>query len=855
MNKFLTCVTLIAALFCNFLIANDTDESKKNEKGAKHLGPVDIEQPVKKLAASPTIAFNVFPNSVDLSNARDRQTLVAQIQLANGVTNDVTEKAVFKIADPSIATVNNDNQIAPVGNGETVIFVTLGKFKITVPVNVTNATVDPPISFKNDVMPVFSKTGCNAGSCHGASRGKDGFQLSLYGFDPDGDYHRLTREMPGRRINLALPEDCLLTNKVTGGVSHTGGILFDRKSEYYDTLIRWLKSGGNNDAGPVPTVTAIEIYPHGGVLNGADEQQRISVRATYSDGTDRDVTSLAYFMTNNDNVGSVDQSGIVAAKNRGEAFVMARFDTHTQGVHFVVLPKDQPFEWQKVPEDHFVDQLVNAKLRKLRIQPSELCTDAEFMRRAALDICGLVPTVKELKAFVADSDPAKREKYVDQLLERDEFVEMWVMKWSELLQVRSTKQVSYKATLLYYNWLKEQISNNVPIDEMVTKLLTSKGGTFTNAATNYYQNEQDTLKVSENVAQVFLGMRIQCAQCHNHPFDRWTMDDYYGFAAFFSQVGRKPGSDPREAIVFNTRKGEMEHPVDGRVMAPKFLGGEMPDTAKKDRRRVLADWLVSKENPFFTKNLTNIVWAHFLGRGIVDEVDDVRVSNPATNPELLDELAKRFAEYDFDFKRLVRDICTSRTYQLSTQTNPTNISDERNFSHAPLRRIRAEVLLDVISQITQTDNKFRGLPRGARAVQIADGNSSTYFLSTFGRAKRETVCSCEVKMEPNLSQALHLINGDTVHNKIIAGKLIPRMKEAGQGMDEILDEIYQRCLSRLPTQAERDAIHTEWKLAKTALVDSSEKENVEATIDDFQVTFLEDIFWAVLNSREFVFNH
>ena len=802
---------------------------------------------------SKTVAFSVFPNSVNLSSGFDRQSLIAQAQLANGLTNDLTHQAEFKVKDPNIAKIENGNQVVPVGDGTTEVYVSWDRFRITVPVVVTQADVQPPISFKNDVMPVFSKTGCNAGSCHGAARGKDGFRLSLYGFDPDGDHHRLTREMHGRRINLALPHDCLLTNKITGGVSHTGGVLFDRQSQYYKTLIRWLESGANNDSGAVPAVTSIEIYPQGGVLNGAEEQQEISVRATYSDGTDRDVTSLAYFMTSNDNVAMVSQKGVVSAKNRGEAFVMARFDTHTEGVHFVVLPKDQPFQWQDVPEDHFVDRLVNSKLRRLQIQPSELCTDAEFMRRAALDICGLVPTVEELQAFVADTDATKRERYIDELLEREEFVEMWVMKWSELLQIRSTQQVSYKATLLYYNWLKDRVSSNVPVDDMVRELLTSEGGTFTNAATNYYQNEQVTLKVSENVAQVFMGMRIQCAQCHNHPFDRWTMDDYYGFAAFFAQIGRKRSSDPRETVVFDKSKGEMKHPVSGKVMAPKFLGGETPETKGTDRRKVMADWLVSKENPFFTKNLTNIVWAHFLGRGFVDEVDDVRVSNPASNPELLDELARRFADYDYDFKQLVRDICTSRTYQLSTQTNETNKSDVRNFSHAPLRRIRAEVLLDVISQVTETDNKFRGLPRGARAVQIADGNTSNYFLSTFGRAKRETVCSCEVKVDPNLSQALHLINGKSVHEKIIKGKLVRNMRTNGSSLDEVVDEIYQRCLARRPTEVERKAILAEWQTTKQEFLDGNKSEKPK--VGQLAITFLEDIFWAVLNSREFVFNH
>ncbi len=372
---------------------------------------------------------------------------------------------------------------------------------------------------------------------------------------------------------------------------------------------------------------------------------------------------------------------------------------------------------------------------------------------------------------------------------------------------------------------------------MVQELLGSQGGTFAVPATNYYQNVQDNLKVAENVAQVFLGMRIQCAQCHNHPFDRWTMDDYYGFAAFFAQVARKAGEDPREQIVFNRRSGETKHPISNQNMKPKFLGGIEPETAGKDRRAVLAEWIASPENPYFAKNLSNIVWAHFFGKGIVNEVDDVRVSNPAVNPQLLDDLGVKFTLYNYDFKKLVRDICNSRTYQLSTKTNATNESDLTNFSHATLRRIRAEVLLDVISQITETKNKFKGLPLGARAVQIADGNTTDYFLTTFGRAKRESVCSCEVKMDPSLSQALHLLNGTTVNLKIKQGKLIELWVSEKKTHDQILDEIYQRCLTRLPTDEERAALKAE--------IETQENKNQA----------LEDVFWAVLNSREFVFNH
>lgn len=779
----------------------------------------------------------VTPGDVNLKNSRDIQTLVVQAIYPNGITRDVTKEVTWQLANEAIASRNN-NVLAAKQDGETVLKVTLGGLTIDVPIKVTEATSDPPISFKNDVMPVFTKAGCNTGSCHGAARGKDGFRLSLYGFDPNGDYYRLTREMLGRRIELALPDECLMMSKATGQVAHTGGTRFKEDSQYYDTLKRWLVSGAPNDSGPVPTVTRVELYPNGGLLNGAEETQQMSVRALYSDGTDRDVTSLAYFSTNNDNAISIDQSGLVTAKNRGEAFVMARFDTHTVGSDFIVLPKDLEFQWTDTPENNYVDTLINNKLKKLRIQPSELCTDLEFMRRVSLDICGIVPTPAEIVAFEADTAADKRAKLIDQLLERKEFVEIWVMKWSELLQIRSTNQVSYKATLLYYNWLQSQIADNIPVDQMIQSLLGSEGGTFSNAATNYYQNEQNTLKIAENVAQVFMGTRVQCAQCHNHPFDRWTMDDYYGFVAFFSQVGRKAGADPRETIVFNSSGGETKNPVTNQTMAPKFLGGETPDTKGKDRRAVLAQWLASKDNPFFAKNLANIVWAHFFGRGIVDEVDDVRITNPPVNKALVDELGTKFTEYNYDFKKLVRDICNSRTYQLSTQANATNESDQTNFSHASLRRIRSEVLLDIISQITETQNKFRGLPIGARAVQIADGNTSTYFLTTFGRAKRESVCSCEVVTEPNLGQALHLLNGDTINAKIQTGKVVDRLLNTDKKTpDEIIDEIYLRCLGRRPNETEKQSLST--------MVGETED----------KLSALEDVFWAVLNSQEFVFNH
>jgi hypothetical protein len=705
------------------------------------------------------------------------------------------------------------------------------------------AAEEPGLSFRLDVMPIFMRSGCNAGSCHGAARGKDGFRLSLFGFDPEADYQRITREISGRRINLALTAESLLLTKATNAVPHGGGARIKPGDEYYTTLKRWLDAGAKNDPGPVPAVVAVVLDPPEGVLDGTGATQQLSVRAKYADGRERDVTSLAVFLTSNDNAAKVDATGLVTAGNRGEAFVMARFETHTVGSHFITLPKGLAFQWANPPTANVIDELIHAKLQKLRINPSAICTDEEFLRRASLDICGVLPTSDEYRSFMASADPQKRAALVDQLLSRKEFVDLWVMKWSELMMIRTVpNEVSYKAMLLYYNWLQERIEANTPIDQLVRELLSAKGGTFTEPATNYFQHERDTLKTAENVAQVFMGMRIQCAQCHNHPFDRWTMDDYYGFANFFAQIGRKPGEDPRETIVFNSGNGDVKHPVGGRVVPPKFLGGAVPDTQGRDRREVLADWLASPANEYFGRNLVNIVWAHFFGSGIVDEVDDVRVSNPPVNKALLDVLATRFVESKYDFKQLVREICTSNAYQRSTQANETNADDDRNFSKARLRRIRSEVLLDVVTAATATQNKFQGLPLGARAVQIADGNTSSYFLTTFGRATRGTACSCEVKMEPNLSQALHLLNGDTVQEKIASGGVVKRMLDENRSAEQIVEEIYLRTLTRMPTEKERTAL-------LEILQDPAAQDPAAIQRN------LEDSFWAILNSRDFVFNH
>ncbi len=787
----------------------------------------------------PLAALDVFPGAIQLNTVRDRQSIVVEATFVDGITRDVTAEASMRLADPSLVR-RNGALFYPAADGETTLTVAYRGKSVAVPVKVTQAAVQPPISFRLDVMPVFMRSGCNTGSCHGAARGKDGFRISLFGFDPEGDHFRLTREMVGRRINRAVPSDSTVLAKATGAVPHTGGKRFESTSELYQTLHDWIEAGAqNDDVAKLPKVVGVDLYPKQAVLDGKGATQQLTVRARYSDGTDRDVTRLAVFLTNNDVAAPVSPDGLVTAGDRGEAFVMARFETHTVGSQFIVLPKGLTFTFPPEPEANYIDKLVDDKLKKLRIAPSGQCGDETFLRRAALDIVGLTPTVDEYNRFMASNDPAKRSKWVDELLERKEFSEIWVSQWAELLQIRTdpTRNVSQKAMFLYYNWLVDKLSQNMPMDEMVQELLGANGGTFKNPATNFYQLTNETLPLTENVAQVFMGIRVQCAQCHNHPFDRWTQNDYYSFAAFFVQIGRKQGEDYRETIVFNSGGGEVNHPVGGRVMPPKFLGGETPDVNGKDRRVVLAKWLASAANPWFATSFANRVWAHFMGAGIVEPVDDFRVSNPPSNAELLEALGKHFTDTKYNLKALVRDICNSRTYQRSTRRNESNAGDERNFAHALVRRIKAENLLDSISTVTDTKDKFAGLPLGARAVQIADGTRSTYFLRTFGRATRETPCSCEVKMEPTLSQALHLMNGSTVNKKMGQGGLIAKLMTTKKFPEERITELYVRCLSRSPSKDE---------LAKLTPILAESKDQAQA---------IEDIFWALLNSREFLFNH
>ncbi|MCG3129695.1 MAG: hypothetical protein FLDDKLPJ_00430 [Phycisphaerae bacterium] len=787
----------------------------------------------------------VYPSAVRLEHAADVQRIVVVAEHPDGRTVDVSAMSGMRIEPPGLARIVTDPagveapRIEPVSDGEGTLHIEGAGQTVALPIRVSHATMRPRTSFRNDVLPVFMKAGCNTGGCHGSAEGKEGFRLSLFGFEPEKDYVSLTRDMSTRRIELAHPRASLLLRKPLGEAEHGGGQRLASEGELSATIQRWIEERAPDDLADTPTLTGVELLPSRCVLVGTGVPQQLIVRATYSDGTDRDVTSLAVYDSSDPLSATVSAQGRVLSGQKGEAYVMARFGSFAVVTQLLVLGEGSGYAWTVPPTSHPVDEAIYAKLRTMQVLPSGPASDETFVRRAYLDVLGVLPSVEETTTFLADPSPTKRADLIDRLLTRPEFVDVWAMKWAELLRIESgSKRLSFKAMHSYNDWLREALRDNVPIDRLVRELLTAEGGNFSNPATNFHLVETSPTLMAEHVAQVFAGIRIQCAQCHNHPFERWTQDDYYGFAAFFAQVGRKSPDDPRETVVYNTGGGEVAHARTGQAMRPRFLGGQTPEVAGRDRRAALAEWLTAPDNPYFASSFVDRVWAHFFGRGLVDPPDDVRVSNPPSHPQLRADLARRFVESGYDLRGLVRLICTSATYQASSEANATNAADERNFSHAAVRRLPAEVLLDAVCQVTQVPEKFAGLPSGSRATQVADAQSGSFFLSVFGRPARLSACTCERRDEPTLSQALHLINGATLTSKLSdPGGKVAQHAAAGTPFDAVLDEAYLSALCRRPTDTERAALRSAY----------------DAAPDKRQA--LEDLYWAILNSTEFIFNH
>jgi hypothetical protein len=697
-----------------------------------------------------------------------------------------------------------------------------------------------PISFRLEVMPTLTKAGCNTGACHGSAQGKDGFQLSLFGFDPEGDYYRLSREMPGRRIQLAAPSESLMLKKALGTVQHTGGNVISRQSPAYQTLLQWLQQGAPDDPAEQITFRHLAIEPATLTLNGSQQKQNLRVWATMSDNTKREVTALIRWTSSDDQIAKISPQGEVVSGDSGEALIMARCTTATAAISVVVIPSRPSTSNYGEPKQR-IDQLVVQKLALFKIPVSPICDDDTFLRRATIDCAGRQATEKERQSYYAWPVEQRRENLIDELLKSEAFSRLWVMKWSELLGMSSADQnkMSFKSVQLYGDWLRQAIHEDRPWDLMVRQLLTGSGGTFEFPQTNYFRQETDPLKMAENVAQVFMGTRIQCAQCHNHPFDRWTMEDYYGFAAFMGRIGVKNGRDPREKIIVDKSNGEVKHPLTNKPVPPRFLGGEQPELQPNQRRQKLAQWLTAPENPWFAKHMANMIWAWFMGRGIVEPVDDVRLSNPPSNEALLQYLAKVFKDHHFRIRPLVKEICLSQTYQRSSSTVADNEVDERYFSHAPIRRVRSEVLWDMLCQATDNPQKLPGLPKGESATALIDGKLSDHFLKTFGRASHQSVCSCEVVTEPNLSQALNLLNGDMVQASLEKSGLIAKYLKTFSP-EETFQKLTWKAYNRQPSAEEveyfKQQIDTTPPLSSVAIKE-----------------ILEDFYWAMLNGREFAF--
>jgi len=710
-------------------------------------------------------------------------------------------------------------------------------------------------SFRQNIMPVFFRAGCNAGSCHGSARGKDGFMLSLFGYDPAGDYFRIVNDMAGRRVNTAVPEQSLLLRKATGAVPHTGGELFDKNSEYYQEILRWIAAGAPDDAANVPSTVGIQLVKDSFVFEGETGGDALHVIAQMSDGAKRDVTTMARYFTNNASVAAIDENGSIKVVHAGDTDVFARYSRFAIGAKVTVLPKNDNFKWPNPKANNYIDEHVFARLEKLRIAPSELSDDESFLRRVTLDLSGLPPTPEEFRAFMADTRPDKRAAKIDALLAKDDFADLWTSLWGEQLRIiggnYAPDATHIKAADAFYEWIRRQMRTRRPLNEFVAEMVVASGSNLTNGPANLYTMMVHSPRITpkafaSDFSQVFLGVRLQCAECHNHPFDRWNMDDYYGFVSFFTGVKRKPGIEARETrIFFDQSAPPATHLRDERPVPAKVLGAVEPVKTKGDPRRELATWLTAPENDLFSRNLANRIWAQLMGRGIVEPVDDVRVTNPPSNEPLLDDLAKHLVASKFDLHGLVRDICMSRTYQLSSRPNETNARDSRQFSHAYLRRLRADVLSDTIVAVTGVKKDFGGFPEGTRAIDYYPRTSGDTegphfgddFFKTFGRSSRGSICSCETKASPTISQTLNLSVGDTIVPRLAGGGKLKALIESKPGPDAVLEELFIRTLGRRPSEKETHDL--------CAMIGPDAKKPEP----------YEDILWALLNSTDFLFNH
>jgi hypothetical protein len=798
-------------------------------------------------AAGAAPGFSVTPPSIALDGNFARCQLVVTAGTPDERAADLTHQAAYASSDQRVVTVSPAGVLLAVGNGKAAVTVTVNGVAQTVPVVVIGVVPQPVIGFREQVIPILTRAGCNAGACHASQYGKGGFKLSVFASQPEEDHRAMTHDNYSRRINPVEPAASLLLLKATLGVPHEGGRRLERGSVDYEVLSQWQRSGAPGVGAKTPEVTSLRVWPPRRVgFTGGTQQLRVS--ASFDDGKERDVTHWTRFTSMDEGVIRVTPGGRVTNVGRGQGTVLVRFGDHAEIATFVA-PYAESVDLSGWSERNFIDRLAAGKFREIGIAPSPLCDDAAFLRRAFLDAIGTLPTPEEARAFLESKDADKRDKLIDTLLgltgdpakdvHNNAYAAWWTLKWADLIRSNSAT-LGEQGMWALHNWMTGSFRDNKRFDRFVRELITARGSTFSNGPANYYRVGGNNQEWTEATAQIFLGVRVQCAKCHHHPFEKISQADYYGFAAFFARVGTKGSQEfgvfGNETVVVVRADGEVGHPKTGALLRPTPLHGKPIAAEPPDRRVALADWLTAADNPYFARNIVNRYFGYLMGHGLVEPIDDVRATNPPSNPALFDALAADFVKNGYDVKQLLRTIMRSRLYQLQSQPTPANAADRRFCSHYTVKRLQAEALHDALVAATGVPTKFTKVPLGTRAIELPDSRYENYLLKAFGKPRREGVCECERVSEPNLAQALHTLNGDTVSTKVGSPQgRIAQLLTAKKPPEGIITELYLATLSRFPTPAEQEA-------CRRLLAESADPR-----------AFYEDLQWSLINSKHFLF--
>ncbi len=780
-----------------------------------------------------TNRLEVSPPEIIIGGLNREQQIIVTATTDDGRLLDVTHLCAVDSRDEQICSAEGPRLLGR-ADGKTSIRISYASLEKVVPVEVVEFDTPPPIHFQRDIIPLLSKTGCNNGGCHGKASGQNGFKLSVFGFDPRADFNALVKQNRGRRLFLAVPESSLLLRKATGATPHGGGRRIEPNSLDFNLLTGWIRQGAPWGDEQAPQVTHIEVEPRQRILGMRGEQQ-ILVTAIYEDGARRDVTSAALYSSNAETIAKVDEQGRLATGEfPGEAAITINYMGHV-GVTEVLIPiQNSVAAWEGIPVNNRIDELVVAKLKKMGIVPSALSNDATFLRRLYVDAIGTLPTSQEVRRFVEETQPSKRQLEIETVLQRSEFADYWSLKFADVL-LADRKKIGERGAYVFHQWLREQIASDRPYNEWVRELIAATGYSNKYGPVNFYRALDQPEDMTKAISQAFLGIRLDCAQCHHHPFDRWGQEDFFGMAGFFNGIERKDLSDGSQ-LVFHKGHKQSKLPLTGELVETRALGYDsFVNLESSDPRIKLADWVTSEQNPWFARLMVNRLWKHFLGRGLVEPEDDLRATNPATNEPLLEYLAQQFVESGYDIKSIVRLILNSRTYQLSSETNDSNAGDQQNFSHYFVRRMPAEVLLDAISEVTGSAEQFPGMPPGTRSVQLWDNRLPSYFLDTFGRSPRTSPCECAKSSEPTMSQALHLMNAPEIEAKISDERgRVALLLRTKLSRDELVEELCLTALGRLPESKELE-------VAERLLSDQPTRHAAE------------DFLWALLNSYDFLF--